>query len=156
MNTERLTVLAEWLEGGMPHVDLEGPLPEFNLLTSIKFNVFDEDDAHRTASCGTICCIAGATVQFFDDDFEDFVAMGIRNHYIEGAADSDEYSWGPVSDRARGLLELDSVDAKALFMPGGIGTSMLGYNDAAWAARTIRYLILTGKVDWEFTRPKGH
>lgn len=146
MNVERLTKLAEWLENGAPHENIT-----FDMTTTIKFKVFNPEDEHETARCGTVCCIAGAAVQFFHEDFEHFVWCGIRRGYVTGDANEDEYSWSLVSDEAMRLLDLPDGTAKRLFAPS-FGAELIRFSDPAWAARTIRHLIATGEVDWQATR----
>lgn len=147
MHIERLTKLAEWLEAGAPHETIT-----FDMTTSMRFRKFDANDPHYTATCGTVCCLAGAAVQFFHEDFDFFVERGIRNSYICADADEDEYSWTQIRDAALRLLDLPRLTADALFVPAQ-GTPLEQYSDPAWVARTLRHLIATGDVDWERNRP---
>lgn len=153
MNTERLTYLAEWLEGGATHKGFR-----FDMATGLKMIVdeaYNPDDPEHNF-CETQCCIAGATVQFFgvfdgynltpDDVLEDgFWRDDDPIHTV-----ASEQGWDSTFEHAQELLDLSYQQATALFLPGE-GTGLSQFNDPAWAARTIRHLIATGVVDWNAT-----
>lgn len=79
--------------------------------------------------CGTTCCIAGAALAFFGDSCQ----PGMRSY------------------RAAVLLGLDIHQADDLFFAAHAKVGLYAI-DAPWAARCIRKLIETGKVDWRGTR----
>lgn len=125
MNVERLTALAEWLEaGGKPN----GVKATFRMSTWFTPHAFD---------CGTACCIAGSAVLKFGTADE---CSKLYNGRLSP-------NWIP--NAAKEVLGLDAVQATRLFVPSFLD---LGKIDAAWAARTIRHLIDTGKVDWAITK----
>jgi hypothetical protein len=77
-----------------------------------------------------MCCIAGATEQFF----------GEKDYYFSmGFVDAPE------------LLGLERSVARELFMPEYWMCNPEIYTPP-WAARCIRKLIKTGEVDWVGTR----
>lgn len=131
MNKQRLAAIAEWLEGGAKHADVE-----FDM--SVSLIPYDPENADHN-KCGTTCCIAGAAVHFFDPKFEAAESPG------------EEVSWFRVKDRALKLLDLDYVTGRVLFEPSSTGSydELADYNDPAWAARVVRNLIKTGSVDWD-------
>lgn len=121
MNVDKLTEIAEWLEAGAP---------ERNGVVEFDMRHFIEPNVHRL--CGTTCCIAGAALQF---------------EAAEPYADTDEVFerlFMTVGEAARYVLDLTNKQAEWLFH-GRLGAS------PAWAARCIRKLIATGKVDWAGT-----
>lgn len=126
MNAERLTAIAEWLEAGAPERDgVAG---------------FDMRDFIDRRSCGTYCCIAGAAVAMFEP------SLFLNNNPYTGDTLATE------------ILDLDEDTADALFYALGASTDAMDWSpavvadDAAWAARCVRKLIATGKVDWPGTR----
>lgn len=152
MNKQRLEHLAQWLEAGALHERIT-----FDMDEGISFKV-DDFDPDRPTDCRTACCLAGAAVQFFGD--ETWLAEAMRRQYSERDAFDKHLTlpfWGPygqqrghnnVLSKATELLGLTRAQAKSLFVPGGW---LPDYNDPQWAARTIRHLIATGKVDWDAT-----
>lgn len=123
MNVDKLTEIAEWLEAGAPERDY---VNEFHMANFIRAN-----------GCGTSCCIAGAAVQF----------------ECHGACGStlDTYSAPEVYKAAKGLLGLSEETAQELFYAESIQDDRFkGLNDIGpqWAARVIRHLIATGRVEW--------
>ena len=90
--------------------------------------------------CGTPSCIAGWTVA---------VGRG-----MDGTSDLDRTPWAVVSEAVE-LLGLGYSAERALFCPYPYGNKPEGPPDLATAkdaARTLRRLAETGKVDW--TRPE--
>lgn len=155
MNTERLTHLAEWLEGGAKHKGFR-----FDMSTGLRV-IVDEDynaDNPEHNYCTTQCCIAGATVQFFgaikgwNVTPDDVLDLGHINYEAEDPEDALVYEqgWDTTFAYAKELLELTHEQAEALFLPGH-SEGLSEFNDPAWAARTIRHFIATGVVDWDAT-----
>jgi hypothetical protein len=142
MNIERLTKIAEWLEGGgKPN----GVPATFDMSSWLMKYGHDEKN-----ECGTACCIAGAAVLKFGSPHD--------------MARVDEYSASADGIGMR-LLELTEEDSDMLFCPDSYWPGMEegekepdGWPernegvDAAWAARTIRRLIATGEVRWDLTK----
>ena len=132
MHRERLEVLAEWLEGGGRPT--EAVPVAFDMATSL-------DDG----SCGTVGCIGGAAIVAF-----------ASAETVE-AFQSEWSAWHmPAS-----VLGLDADSYRRLFTPAAAASDgvYLGDRwprcyaeiDAAWAGRTIRHLLATGRVDWHAT-----
>lgn len=133
MNTERLNILADWLEAGAPH---ERAGMRFDMEIGIEV---DHDNG-----CATACCIAGAAVQFFDPTW---VA-----EKVEAALDDDFESgvpWMSVRSAAAALLDLDIETARGLFEPH-LNTSwdLSDFKDPVRVARVVRHFAKTGTVDW--------
>lgn len=152
LNISRLEELATWLENGALHKSVT-----FNLNTGIAIEVDEAYDSSKPAACNTICCIAGAAVQFFTPKQEhiDFLQA-----YVPIELDDDDnlgyrsLPWLVVAARAEDLLGLNRTQARDLFTPGHNGIDMSSdhldvYNDPKWAARTIRHLIETGDANWK-------
>lgn len=119
-----LVKVAEWLEAGAPHVNIDG-------------RHIDDFDMNYTVSkagnnCGTVCCIAGAVYQF----------EGLAGYDIcHSAADY----MGLSSENAFNLFfpwEELSDDYPAL------GDNPEPFSDKAVAARTIYTFLETGEIDW--------
>lgn len=120
--------------------------PEFNMLESISKPANKE-----TMSCNTVCCIAGAAVIFSGQ------RINMREIFRRGPV--IEYDWIEVRNKAMKLLGFEQRSlALELLMPDMAGTSIgVGeFNyltfpriDSAWAARTIRNYLNTGRVEWE-------
>lgn len=141
MNKERLAAIAEWLEGGAMHDDIE-----FDMSTGLI--PYDKDNvAHN--GCSTTCCLAGAAVQFFNPDWVEERKRFEERHMRYD--NDDELSWPAVRNAAAGLLDLDDRTANQLFSPvkSGPYNDYDMYQDPAWAARVVRNLIATGEVDWK-------
>lgn len=121
MNIERLKILADAVEGGLPEV---------------KFDM--QEWLAEGRSCGTVACIAG------------FAWMVMPQAELE-AIDAEG-----VGDIAAAWLGLDTETAKALFVPASEGDVFGGISYAqisrGMAARSIRILAETGKVDWKRAR----
>jgi len=142
MNKRRLAGIARWLERGAPH---KHNVVAFDMSEGFKYKE-RKATAVETNACGTICCIAGAAVQFYNKPVE----------LIEKAMQettSSHIPWFMVRNEAEKLLGLDSVTANKLFMARlASGGSCRHIADSKWAARVIRKLIATGEVDWEGCR----
>lgn len=141
MNKERLTAIAEWLEGGALHSDVN-----FDMSTGLI--PYDRDNAAHNG-CGTTCCLAGAAVQFFNPTWIEERKQFEKKHMRYD--DSDELSWAAVRCEAANLLDLDEDTAICLFSPVSVGPygDYDSYQNPAWAARVVRNLIATGEVDWK-------
>lgn len=142
MNIERLTEIAEWLEGGAVHVSNNGEkyafIMDFWKADIGKNGVQEHAKAGNLdwmpGDCGGAMCIGGAAEQFFGDEGE-----------IEEMKREDEY----CSDQyAAGLLGLPKDQAWDLFYPW----TNYRVNDVPLtpqrAAKVIYHLIETGEVDW--------
>lgn len=145
MNVERLTRLAEWLEAGAPHERIK-----FDMTSGILVSVTEGFDPSKPSACNTSCCIAGATVEFYGNVDALATTHGYATFYHDPKF--RELGWNEVRDEAEKLLGLEWDVAEDLFVPADLEE----VNDPAWAARTIRHLIVTGEVNWELTRsPEG-
>lgn len=118
----RLIEVAEWLEAGAPH----------------KGNIagFDMSDYAVPTSCGTVCCIAGAIVEF------EAMRRGIAFSDMPGIAGT-----ASAHEVAEELCELPFDTAWDLFIPDV---------EKRWchitpfeAAATIRRYLNTGVVSWD-------
>lgn len=138
MNLTRMVMLAEWLEAGAPHKD--------NVIGFKMDNWMFPRSSGNT--CGTVCCLAGATVQFFNDEGKPFIdEWDVYN--VKGRN---------VSQYAKELLGLEHDTAHALFMAEGLrpddDNPYDSYADVMrritpdHAARVVRHLLATGIVDW--------
>lgn len=137
MNIELLTEIAEWLEAGAPHETEQAKGATFHmdyvkknineLYVTAYANLMEND--WITPSCGTVMCIAGATLQF----------SGIELNHFNMSKDMI---------KAGEILELDTVKYQTLFEPWDY--YKIGAEDItpAMAAKTIRNLIETGEVVW--------
>lgn len=120
---KRLKRVARWLEAGAPHVE-EKHLDGFDMSIGVQ---------HKP-TCGTVCCIAGAVVQFSDPIEVEF---------------GDQRPWTRIRWAAQDLLGISDDDCDALFTPHGFAD--LDEQDAftpAHAAVVIRDYLATGNVDW--------
>lgn len=147
MNIERLTKIAEWLENGALHEHIK-----FDITNGFVFRLVPGSDVKPT--CATSCCLAGAAVQFFNDPAK-LIAKAIELNWSRNfiGSDKQEIAWIVINGEARELLDLDILQADALFEPWFRGNqSFLGhnesedFNDAALAAKTIRNFIATGGI----------
>jgi hypothetical protein len=119
--------LLNWLDNGAPEtpcVAYSEPIVSFCMAT------FDT----TTPGCGTQCCMGG------------FIMRNTSRVYGE-----------PLTVTAARLLglNLSARQCDALFIPSAARheePQPIQTRDTAWAARTMRYLFATGKVDWEKTR----
>ena len=149
MNIERLTKIAEWLEGGAKHVNISFDMTKGLVITEEALSAKDP------TACGTVCCIAGAAIAFNPGAVNKPALFGEHNYYAKdeiGEYTKCEVNWERVFRNGMQVLGLTEVQAWKLFTPRGLSV----YNDPAWAARTIRRLIATGEVDWEAARDEEH
>lgn len=144
LNIPVLEAVATWLEAGAPEKDMRGMKFDMIVLAT-------GVEKTPTGWCGTTCCIAGAAVALFNPE------VILAKSDLGG----NSYFW----DEARDLVGLSKVQAKQLFAPWenelpeeveDAGTTNLWPDrasdiDTAWAARTIRNFIKTGKVRWDLT-----
>jgi hypothetical protein len=138
MNIERLEYIALWLEGGAMHEKIT-----FDMRQGVRFKELIPMDLNATMACGAACCIAGAATWFFND-----VPKMLREDVREMERAGRHFlHWGRTQAEARQLLELSEDATDALFQPSYGDLDQ--FNDPAWAARVIRNLIATGKVDWK-------
>jgi hypothetical protein len=124
---QALIDVALWLEAGAPH---KGDVDGFDLSVGV---------AMRDPACGTVCCIAGALVQFNEPVTEKLKSQ------MEYDDDDHEYNWGTVFRRGMAIAELTEEQAEALFEPDVWDRSEV---TPAEAARVIRHFVETGEVDW--------
>lgn len=160
MNRKRLTKLAEWLEAGAEHetitFDMEQGFVRRRLDTTEPYNA--KNPSHNR--CMTTCCLAGAAVQFFNkpDKMFNAVVLGDDEDQLAQFEQGVDVGvpWHEVKSKAVDLLELEWHQASILFTPDDeYGIDLSEFSDPAWAARTIRYLLKTGEVDWA-TTSDGH
>lgn len=122
MNIENLTEIAEWLEASAP--------PQ-NGSAGFCMNYFADETL-----CGTIHCICGAAVQF--EAFRQRVS----------AEDIEVLHGGDIVEAGAYLLGLSLKDAYSLFYPTNHPFVVYGRIPPEYAARVIRNLMATGKVEW--------
>lgn len=136
MNIERLNILAEWLEAGAPR--REG-VEAFNMFVGIAMTSVKEE-------CGTVCCLAGATVQFFDKSF--MRTARVFQYTDDIGLCKFEVDYWQVLEDAMDLLEISSSTAKRLFEPSGYKEESFDRSPGR-AARAIRSLIKQGEYSWQ-------
>jgi hypothetical protein len=145
MNKDRLAKIAEWLEGGAKHKKLI-----FDMKSGVRYRYIgdlEKVDFKKLNACKTVCCIAGAATQFFNDPKQLLKDELERNG--DSFMDDFEIEWDKIYNHAKELLDLTYGQADALFKPHGyFGGRLDDYSDPAWAARTIRNFIKTGVVKW--------
>jgi hypothetical protein len=124
-----LIKVAEWLEQGAPHVDLNGR----------RIDRFDMEFAVTEMSCGTACCIAGAICQFEN--------LGV----IDEDGDMKFRGETGAGSLAQKLLGISYSEAGKLFEPWDHFTydSFTQFSEVGVAAKTIRNFIETGVVHWD-------
>lgn len=134
MNRERFEHVASWLEAGAPE---RGRVEGFNL----GYTIVKPDK-----SCGTICCIAGATVEFYDKAYADsYLEIGEFLRYM---------AWYDLCERARELLGITEDEARELFNPMAamdgkmIANSQWRPITPQWAGQCVRHFMATREVDW--------
>lgn len=134
-----LEKVADWLERGAPHVDVNGR----------SLDNFDMNFAVMTGGCGTSCCVAGAVVQF----------EGLGTLREDGSLlfDSNRSQTG-ADELATEFLGISETDAQRLFMPwendefvtnNYLESNAKPFSDIAVAAKVIRTYLATGEIDWE-------
>lgn len=119
--TERLVIIAEWLERGGDAIKDKG------------IGGFDMDMWQLERSCGTICCIGGSVAMFFPDVYRHFMAT-----------DPEALEHVSPAGKALGLTEEQEQDL--FFEYESPDDNPVTAEDAA---KVIRHLIATGEVDWE-------
>ncbi len=127
-----LIQVAEWLEAGAPHVDVNGrKIDHFNM----------ESIVDQNNSCGTSCCIAGAVMQF--------------NRLSLKGSEEDEWWFMKGRDKVAKYLQISRYNADELFSPWNQGEGFTlsrdfqDYSNPAVAAKVVRHFVDTGVVDWE-------
>lgn len=144
-----LTRVAEWLEAGAPHVQVNDDIEigHFNMEYAV---VSDPDDG----GCGTACCIAGAVCQFemlgmnersSDGDLE----WNLPYRDEDGEIDEDEDRGGAFF-LAADYLGMSYDDAEDMFSPFSDGLDVHVYKNPAIAALVVRHFIETGEVKWVY------
>ena len=141
---QKLVRVAEWLEKGAPHIVLDN---------GREVETFHMDHGMALTTCGTVCCIAGALVEFNDP---------FSKRFLRDEANIEcEMPWRFVRDRAMHQLGLDpdvqgEFDfANHLFRSGyGADYSF----DNSWitpkiAAAVLRDYLLTDTLDWDAQEP---
>lgn len=125
MHKEHLLQLADWLAAGAPHEHVEFDMTGFLQPSFKAWNT----PATNENICGTRCCIAGATVQFF--------CPGVFRHTC----------WNDVNyyQQAMNALELGVAQAWELFYAPHYPLEII---TPQWAAKVIYHLVKTGEVDW--------
>jgi hypothetical protein len=133
-----LDQVADWLERGAPHVDINGR----------KIDNFDMAYAVQDDGCGTSCCVAGAVVQF--NNLGKLDETGTLKFWDEGGYDGAE-------KLATEFLGISEEDAGQLFMPwtsleleNEVGESPRAarFSDPIVAGKVIRTYLTTGQIDW--------
>ena len=104
-----------------------------------------------TPECGTVCCIAGAATQFFNDENGEIAGEAFEKS-AESWTGTGEADWLVVASEARYLLGLERLQAKELFEPNVRWTSIT----PEIAAKVIRHLMETGEVNWMKCLPKDY
>lgn len=134
-NPQAFAKTLAWLEAGAPHVDIpgDGTLLGFSmnrwkiefspaLIGSMAYDAYKQAGviAADDNSCGTVCCMAGAVLQF------ELLGKGHILHDV------------------RALLGMSHQDFSELFEP----TGFCHISDPAVAAKVLRHYIDTGEIDW--------
>ncbi|ATN92850.1 hypothetical protein QGX11_gp087 [Pseudomonas phage PPSC2] len=144
-NVESLIKVAEWLEDGAKHVELD---------SGHKLDGFDiEHSITSYGDCGTACCIAGALVQF-----QNLVkleqAVSNQTDFFDTEGEEGEVVEG-VMTLAKNHLGIEHTDAEKLFLPWDhFGSETFHeFSDPDRAAKVIRHYIETGAVNWDLFEP---
>ena len=120
---ERCTAIAEWLEAGAP---------ERNGVAGFDMAVYA-----RAKDCGTVCCIGGTALYWYDG------RINFDNPFS-------------ISNAAAAILDIANLNYCVLFNPRLSVRYVCNLDltdiDAGWAARCLRHFIATGEVDWIGTR----
>ena len=138
-NKQALIKVAEWLEAGAPHTNVEGHnIGSFDMRHAIK----------GQGACGTACCIAGAIVQFENlvSPVKAFQAADFFDSTGNGYMADDGV--GPI---AADYLDISQAEAIALFEPWRLFDfeTYDEFSDPYRAAQVVRNYLETGKVDWD-------
>lgn len=142
---QALIKVAEWLEDGAQHVELD---------SGHKLDSFDiEHSITSFAGCGTACCIAGALVQF-----ENLVDLGLatsnQTQFFDEEDEDGELVPG-VMTLAKDYLEIEHTDAQKLFLPWDhFGSETFQeFSDPERASKVIRHYLESGEVNWDLFEP---
>lgn len=125
---QALIGVAEWLEAGAPHV---GDVAGFDLSVGVQM---------ADPACGTVCCIAGALVQFNEPVTEKLISQ------IDYDDDDTEYNWGTIFDKGMEIAGLTEDQAGELFEPSDFNRSEIKPEQAA---KVIRHYLSKGVVNWD-------
>ena len=98
---------------------------------------FNMENYRSRTSCGTVCCIAGAIIEF------EAHRQGVTPEEIMGGT-----SQGYEHEAAEQLCGLSQAEAIDLFIPRGTGP--YSFISPQRAAATIRRYLATGRVEWDF------
>jgi hypothetical protein len=126
----RLIEVAEWLERGGD---------EYRGVARFDMRCWKEE-----AACGTVCCIGGALQMFNRELLREKVRAKM---YAPDYLDSEDLEI-LLDEHVPAIIGLSEEEADLLFYPAP------GLRDRAWrakpqqAAKVIRHLLATGKVDW--------
>lgn len=134
MNRELLTQIAEWLEAGAPH---KAGISQFNMNKLIDTASYT-NSPNPIHGCGTACCIAGAAIQFTQEN---------KNLPPMDRLPAISANWQQAGE----LLRLQDDLAYALFFGENLeGKWIVDLEEvtAKDAAKVIRHLLATGEVDW--------
>lgn len=135
MNIERLNILADYIEKQMPETRV------FNMAV---FGDFVRSDDHP---CKTAACIGGHAVMLFGDAPDGWTkpdSLPAAMSRVEAWV-GDPGGAKCIGELAADLLGLKPAAAAGLFLPHGIFLPDITPSDAA---RTLRHLARTGRVDW--------
>jgi hypothetical protein len=144
MNKERLLKLADAIEN---KTDPKIGFQMENYITTVKANI-------RERHCETACCIAGFANALFDTSkYLQFQKLQAKRRDIIPYGNFGEIA--SFGKNASNILGLASEDSNMLFYPEDYcilpsGEDFLEYKDITRkdAAKVIRHLVATGKVDW--------
>lgn len=132
-----LVTVAEWLERGAPHVQIESrDIGVFDMGEAVSVN--HENDEGEP--CGTACCIAGAVYQF----------EGLSGQSTNPTRGLDFFH--DVAPKVTEFLNITEEQAEPLFLPWDhFEGDPSEFSDPALAAKVVRHFIETGEVDWNIT-----
>lgn len=140
MNVEKLMRVVEWLEAGVPVVD---KMVGFNMAGIIEpagiYYAVQNDGSEYFPECGTVCCIAGALVQFEMQD-----RLGQMADCDDEAYDAGFVVNNSIIETGSLLADIDGDTGIRLFIPN----IDLGRATPAEAAKVLRNFIESGKITW--------
>ena len=147
MNVEALMKVVYWLENGTPEVD-------FNMNYGIVYTMKDPDAEfiEKDNICKTTCCIAGYVAHTMNNPLEDcFSTLEYSHNKLWAAGKKEAFygtegNWTGTKEVAMDILGLEYDVATELFENYPLGIAPNG------AAKVIRNLIETGKVDWSIAK----